>query len=105
MISWQVNYADECCEIQRPEYPFTEGNIFSAIQSLKDVVYDGLIRTNEKVYDLLCLGRSLQQSIEGDIKSFTLRYIDWEHPENNVYHVTEEFSVERSGTKDGIDLI
>jgi type I restriction enzyme R subunit len=82
------------------EYPFTEGNIFSAIQSLKDVVYDGLIRTNEKVYDLLCLGRSLQQSIEGDIKSFTLKYIDWEIPENNVYHITEEFSVERSGTKE-----
>ena len=82
------------------EYPFTEGNIFSAIQSLKDVVYDGLIRTNEKVYDLLCLGRSLQQSIEGDNKSFTLKYIDWEYPENNVYHVAEEFSVERSGTKD-----
>lgn len=82
------------------EYPFTEGNIFSAIQSLKDVVYDGLVRTNEKIYDLLCLGRSLQQSIEGDIKSFSLKYIDWEHPENNLYHVTEEFSVERSGTKD-----
>src|SRR3972149_6693150 len=82
------------------EYPFTEGNIFSAVQSLKDIIYDGLVRTNEKVYDLLCLGRSLQQSIDGDIKSFTLKYIDWEHPENNVYHVTEEFSVERSGTKE-----
>jgi type I restriction enzyme R subunit len=82
------------------EYPFTEGNIFSAVQSLKDIIYDGLVRTNEKVYDLLCLGRSLQQSIDGDIKSFTLKYIDWEHPENNVYHVTEEFSVERTGTKE-----
>src|SRR5712691_9600744 len=47
------------------EYPFSEGNILSAIQMLKDVVYDGLVRTNEKVYDLLCLGRSMQQSIEG----------------------------------------
>ncbi len=82
------------------EYPFTEGNIFSAVQSLKDIVYDGLVRTNEKVYDLLCLGRSLQQSIEGDIKSFTLQYIDWEYPENNVYHITEEFSVERAGSKE-----
>ena len=44
--------------------------------------------------------KSLQQSIEGDIKSFTLQYIDWEHPENNVYHVTEEFSVERAGSKE-----
>jgi len=80
------------------DYPFMEGNIFSTIQSLKDIVYDGLVRTNEKVYDLLCLGRSLQQSIEGDVKSFTLQYIDWEHQERKVYHVTEEFSVEPAGS-------
>ena len=27
--------------------------------------------------------------------SYSLHYIDWQHPENNVYHVTEEFAVER----------
>ena len=82
----------------RFKYPFSEGNILSAIQTLKDVVYDGLVRTNEKVYDLLCLGRSMQQSIEGDTKSFPLNYIDWKNWENNVFHVTEEFSVERMGS-------
>lgn len=80
------------------EYPFSEGNILSAIQTLKDVLFDGLVRTNEKVYDLLCLGRSLQQSIDGDTKSFPLNYIDWKNWENNVFHVTEEFSVERAGS-------
>ena len=80
------------------EYPFTEGNILSALQALKEIPFDGLIRTNEKIYDLLCLGKSLQQSVNGDIKSFTLHYIDWERPENNVYHVTEEFAVERTGS-------
>ena len=80
------------------EHPFSEGNILAAVQALKDVVDDGLLRTNEKVYDLLCLGRSMQQSIEGDTKSFQLDYIDWEHPENNAYHVTEEFVVERTGS-------
>ena len=82
------------------EYPFSEGNILSAVQALKDVVDDGLVQTNEKVYDLLCLGKSMQQSIDGDTKSFQLDYIDWNHPENNVYHVTEEFVVERSGSKE-----
>ncbi|MGR3303657.1 MAG: type I restriction endonuclease subunit R [Candidatus Scalindua sp.] len=86
-------------QYKEQEYPFSEGNIISAIQALKDVIYDGLVRTNEKVYDLLCLGKSLQQSIQGDIKSFTLYFIDWEHPGNNVYHVTEEFCVERAGSK------
>jgi type I restriction enzyme R subunit len=82
------------------EMPFSEGNIVAAIQALKEVLYDGLIRTNEKIYDLLCLGKSLQQSIRGDIKSFTLQYIDWQHPERNVYHVVQEFAVERAGRKD-----
>ena len=68
------------------------------MQMLKEVIYDGLVRTNEKVYDLLCLGRSMQQSIEGDTKSFPLHYIDWTNWQNNVFHVTEEFSVERTGS-------
>lgn len=80
------------------ELPFTEGNILSALQALKEIPLDGLVRTNEKIYDLLCLGKSLQQSVDGDIKSFTLHYIDWEHPENNAFHVTEEFAVERTGS-------
>lgn len=80
------------------ELPFTEGNILSALQALKEIPYDGLVHTNEKIFDLLCLGKSLQQSVDGDIKSFTIKYIDWEHPENNVYHVTEEFSVEKTGS-------
>ena len=81
-------------------YPFSEGNIFAAVQALKDIVDDGLLPTNEKAYDLLCMGKSLQQSVEGDTKSFQLDYIDWEHPENNAYHVTEEFVVERSGSQE-----
>jgi type I restriction enzyme R subunit len=64
------------------------------------VLYDGLVRTNEKVYDLLMLGKSLQQSMLGDTKSFTLRYIDWEHWENNVFHVTEEYTVERTASRE-----
>lgn len=80
------------------EYPFSEGNILSAVETLKDVVYDGLVRTNEQVYDLLCLGRSLPQAIDGDTKSFPLHYIDWTHWQNNAFHVTEEFGVERTGS-------
>src|SRR5579863_8997093 len=30
--------------------PFSEGNISTAIQAVKDVIYDGLVRTNEKIY-------------------------------------------------------
>jgi type I restriction enzyme R subunit len=83
------------------EYEFSEANIQSAVLALKDVLYDGLVRTNEKIYDLLILGKSLQQTIHGDTKSFPLHYIDW-NPEtwltNNVFHFTEEFEVERTAS-------
>ncbi|MDP1923673.1 MAG: HsdR family type I site-specific deoxyribonuclease [Hydrogenophaga sp.] len=77
-------------------YLFSEENIQSAIQRLKNVKYDGLLKTNEAVYDLLTLGVALEQSVEGAARSFTLNYIDWKNPENNVYHVTAEFPVERT---------
>lgn len=85
------------------EYEFSEANIQSAVQALKDVVYDGLVRTNEKIYDLLVLGKSLPQTIEGDTKSFPIRFIDWNRETwltNNVFHVTEEFPVERTASRE-----
>ena len=78
------------------EYLFSEENIQSAIQKLKNMKYDGLQKTNEAVYDLITLGTALEQSIEGDSKSFNLHYIDWKNPANNVFHVVPEFSVERT---------
>ena len=75
------------------EYPFSEGNILSAMQMLKELIYDGLVRTNEKVYDLLCLGRSMQQSIEGDYA-----YIVWTaETADNVYEVGTDTFVVRDG--------
>ncbi|MBL37667.1 MAG: restriction endonuclease subunit R [Xanthomonadales bacterium] len=81
-------------------YLFSEENIQTAIQRLKNVKYDGLLKTNEAVYDLLTLGVALEQSIEGDRKSFDLNFIDWRNPANNVFHVTPEFTVERSRSLD-----
>ena len=48
------------------------------------------------MYDLLTLGVALEQSIEGDLKSFTLNYVDWRNPAGNVYHVAAELAVERT---------
>ena len=79
---------------------FSEENISSAVERIKSYQYDGLVRTNEQIYDLLSLGTSLEQTIEGDTKSFNLNYIDWKNPERNVFHVVPEFSVERKGRLD-----
>ena len=77
---------------------FTAQNIASGIEALRHVpMAEGYVSASQTVYDLLTAGKTLEQSIDGDKKSFTLRYIDWENTENNVFHVTEEFAVSRAG--------
>jgi type I restriction enzyme R subunit len=80
------------------ELAFSEENIAKAVESLRELPFEGLVRTSEKAYDLLTLGKSLDQDIDGETKGFTLRYVDWENPRNNTFHVTAEFEVERSGS-------
>jgi type I restriction enzyme R subunit len=79
---------------------FSEENIAKAVETLREVPFDGLVRTSEKVYDLLTLGKSFDQTIQGETKGFTLRYIDWENPRNNTFHVTAEFEVERTASRE-----
>ena len=80
---------------------FSDSNIETAIIALRDIsMVDGYMATAQKIYELLTLGKSLEQFVEGDLKSFDLHYIDWKTPENNVFHVTEEFGVARSGLKE-----
>ncbi len=78
------------------EYLFSEENVQSAIQKLKNIKYDGLLKTNEAIYDLITLGTAMEQTIEGDSKSFNMNYIDWRNPGRNKFHVTVEYSVERA---------
>ena len=76
-------------------YHFSEANIQEAIEKIKNVKYDGLQNTNEAIYDLITLGTALEQTVEGNSKSFNLNYIDWKTPSKNVFHVVPEFAVER----------
>lgn len=80
-------------------YPFSAVNIYEAIRGLRDMpLVEGLLNTNKEVYELLTLGRSFEETIMGDTRSFPLRFIDWANPSNNAFHVTEEFPVERKGS-------
>ncbi|MBE7474681.1 MAG: restriction endonuclease subunit R [Anaerolineae bacterium] len=87
-------------EYKGNRYPFSEANLKQAIQTLKNEPYDGLVSTNERIYELLTLGVSLRQTIAGDTKSYSLRYIDWGRPENNHYHLSDEFPVEKRLSKE-----
>ena len=88
-----------CITFKGQDYPFSDGNIKKAVQALAGIPFDSLMNTSEQVYDLLTLGKSLEQTIDGITKSFSLHYIDWQHPENNVYHVCDEFVLERRNSK------
>ena len=77
------------------ENEFSAANIERAMEDLDEPLTDGLVRTSEKIYDALLLGKSYPETVgDGKMLSFNLRYIDWDNPQNNVFHVTEEFSVD-----------
>ncbi len=82
----------------------SDANIENGIRVLKEMpMNEGYIAACETAYNLITLGKTFEQSFDGDKKSITLQYIDWK-PEtfltNNVFHVTEEYSVMRSTSKE-----
>ncbi len=82
------------------EYPFDLEDAHEALRRLKPTPdrIKGLRGTNQDIYDLLVLGTTITKNIEGDSKSYSFRYIDWEEPANNVFHVTAEMVVERTAS-------
>jgi type I restriction enzyme R subunit len=86
-------------EYKSKEFSFSELNINNAFLSLRDLpIQDGFLACNKAFYELTTLGRSFEQTVLGDKKSFSFKFIDWENPANNVYHISEEFSVLRSSS-------
>lgn len=79
----------------------SDSNIENGIRVLRELPFnEGYIAASETAYNLITLGHTLPQIVDGDLKEFTLQYIDWKTPENNIFHVTEEFSVMRSTSKE-----
>ncbi len=82
------------------DYPFDLEDAHEAVRRLKPTPdrIKGLRATNQEVYDTLVLGTTIAKAIGGETKSYSFRYVDWERPQNNLFHVTAEFSVERTGS-------
>ena len=82
-------------------YKFSPSTIGQAVKDLNEDLLTGLISTNEKIYDMLTLGKSYTERMaDGTTRSFDIKYIDFEHPEKNDFYVTEEFSVLRMNGKE-----
>jgi len=82
----------------------SDANIENGIRALKELpMNEGYITACETAYNLITLGKTFDQSFDGDKKSITLQYIDWNPGSfliNNVFHVAEEYSVMRSANKE-----
>ena len=90
------------------EKQFSENNIERAIKELEAPSAEGLIASSEKIYDALMLGKSYPEFVgDGKTQHFDLHYIDWENPDNNVFHITREFTVDSQDGKESprVDII
>ncbi len=80
--------------------PFPEDAINEAIRDIDVPIERGLMFSNKAIYDRLIYGKSCDVNLyDGNSQSFDISYIDWEHPEKNIWQVTDEFSVERTNGK------
>ena len=80
------------------ELNFSGESVQRAVNALDASLLQGLSMASKEIYNLLTLGISLEENvvIDQDVpvrQSFDLSYIDFEHPANNIWQVTEEFSV------------
>ncbi|MDX9744884.1 MAG: type I restriction endonuclease, partial [Arcobacteraceae bacterium] len=81
------------------QYKFSTKNIAKAIEELNVPLNEGLMSANQKISDKLILGTSYDEElIDGVKKSFSLQYIDFKNPQNNIFHFTEEYTVNRQIT-------
>lgn len=79
----------------------SDANIENGIRALKELpMNEGYIAACEAAYNLITMGKAFEQNFDGDKKSITLQYIDWKDLSHNVFHVTEEYSVMRSMSKE-----
>ena len=65
-------------EFKGQAYKFCEKNIQQAMLDIDEALTDGLIKTSEKIFDSLVLGRSYPENLSemDGTKSFNLNYID-----------------------------
>lgn len=79
---------------------FPDDAIGEAIRELDAPLERGLMFSSKAIYDRLIYGKSCDVNLyDGNTQSFDISYIDWDHPENNIWQVTDEFSVERPNGK------
>lgn len=81
-------------EVGGVEYKFGEKDVRDAIDELEHIQYEGLIDTAQKIYNTIMPtsgGKTIKVSVGGKTVSKNFRFIDFQNPANNAFHVTAEF--------------
>ena len=77
-------------------YQFEESAIAKKVDELESTRVDGVIDTSRDITDIIMPklgGGSIEVFHDGQHESKSIRYIDFDDPSNNEYHVTVEYKV------------
>ncbi|PSV06504.1 DEAD/DEAH box helicase [Photobacterium kishitanii] len=75
----------------------SESAIDKIVQELSNpAMNEGLKAANEKLYNALTYGIGVTEFVDGKKANPTIEIIDWETPENNQFHFTEEMVIENA---------
>lgn len=79
------------------ERPLSEAAIDKIVHELANpAMNEGLKAANEKLYNALTYGIGVTEFVDGKKATPTIDVIDWQNPENNQFHVTEELEVQNA---------
>ena len=83
-------------EHKEQKYPFSDKNILDAIDELGNIPLNGLQDTAKEVYHMIMTngGKTIREMVDGKMVSQNFRFIDFENPENNLFHVVAEFPID-----------
>lgn len=80
-------------ELDGGTYEISGNNVSYLISELSSPEAKGLTATNKGVYQTLVDGKSVKEFVKGREFFPQSKYIDFKNPENNKYHVTQEYEV------------
>lgn len=76
-------------------YKFSDVTIAQVVEELEATRLEGLMDTSQKIYNIIMPktgGMTKEVLVNGRRESKDIRFIDFEHPENNEFHVTVEYT-------------
>lgn len=79
------------------EHKLSDAGIDKIIQTLATPAMNaGLKAANERLYNAMTHGITVTEFIDGKKANPTIQVIDWETPENNRFHFTEEMEIDNT---------